>query len=284
MRHGQVARAYALEQNETGLSEKMDFAAPLDVSLYLLAIPCGLLVGFLLGLIGGGGSILAIPLLIYVIGVSDPHLAIGTGSVAVATIALFNLWQHARVGNIKWPCAITFGLAGVAGASVGAHYGKMVDGQYLTLGFAGIMVLVAASMLRSQNFTGDEGVHLTPKIAVKLFPVGLGTGLIAGFFGIGGGFLIVPGLMLGSRMPMMFAVGSSLVSVSLFGLTTSVTYALSGMVLWPVAAAFLVGGAVGSKIGTSLGRRMAGKRGLMVKIFAGIVFLVAIYMVASTLS
>src|SRR5271157_431390 len=93
------------------------------------AIGSGVLVGFSLGLIGGGGSILAVPLLLYVVGVSDPHIAIGTSALAVAVNAFANLAQHARAGTVKWPCATVFAAAGVAGAFLGSSLGKAVAGD-----------------------------------------------------------------------------------------------------------------------------------------------------------
>ena len=94
-----------------------------------LAVASGSVVGFSLGLVGGGGSILAVPLLVYVVGVGSPHLAIGTSTVAVSASAAMNLLGHARAHTVKWPCALVFAAAGVAGAAVGAALGKMVDGQ-----------------------------------------------------------------------------------------------------------------------------------------------------------
>src|ERR1700751_4327506 len=94
----------------------------------VLAICSGALVGFSLGLIGGGGSILAVPLLVYVVGVRSPHVAIGTSSIAVALSALSSLAGHARAGNVRWPCAIVFAAFGVAGASLGSTIGKSFDG------------------------------------------------------------------------------------------------------------------------------------------------------------
>ena len=87
----------------------------------------GALVGFVLGLVGGGGSILAVPLLVYGVGIADPHVAIGTSAVAVAASALANLASHARAGRVKWPCAFLFSSAGIAGAALGSSLAKAVD-------------------------------------------------------------------------------------------------------------------------------------------------------------
>src|ERR1700753_2415824 len=95
----------------------------------VLGLASGALVGFSLGLVGGGGSILAVPLMVYLVGVPDPHVAIGTSAIAVAANAAINLSNHARGGTVMWRCAIIFAAAGIAGALVGSVFGKMLDGQ-----------------------------------------------------------------------------------------------------------------------------------------------------------
>lgn len=248
----------------------------------VLTVLCGCVVGFSLGLIGGGGSILAVPLLLYVVGIRDPHVAIGTSALAVGVNAIVNLAGHWRRGNVKWPCAATFAVAGVLGALVGSTLGKLMDGQKLLFLFALVMVAVGVAMLRSPADSGDPSVRLSPKIAVRLAVVGFLTGALSGFFGIGGGFLIVPGLMLGSGMPILNAIGSSLFSVAAFGLTTAANYAASQLVDWRVAAEFIAGGAAGGAIGVWLATRLASRRRLLLQIFAGVVFAVAAYMLIRT--
>ena len=100
------------------------------------AIASGSVVGFSLGLIGGGGSILAVPLLVYAVGMPSVHSAIGTSAVAVAASAAISLAGHAHARNVRWPCAIVFALAGMAGAAAGAQLGKMMDGAKLLALFA----------------------------------------------------------------------------------------------------------------------------------------------------
>lgn len=186
-----------------------------------IAVLCGSLVGFSLGLIGGGGSILAVPLLIYVVGIRDPHVAIGTSALAVGVNAVVNLLGHWRRGNVKWPCAIVFAASGVMGAAAGSTAGKMVDGGKLLFLFALIMIAVGLAMLRPRASGGDPDVRLSPAIAGRLLAVGFVVGAVSGFFGIGGGFLIVPGIMLGSGMPVLNAIGSSLFSVAAYMLIRS---------------------------------------------------------------
>ncbi|HEX2591605.1 MAG TPA: sulfite exporter TauE/SafE family protein [Rhizomicrobium sp.] len=234
----------------------------------LLATGSGSLVGFALGLLGGGGSILATPLLLYVVGVRSPHVAIGTGALAVAANAFANLIAHSRAGNVKWPCAAVFAASGIVGAFTGAALGKAVDGNKLLFLFGLVMVAVAMAMLSPRAASGDPDVRINPAIGIRLILIGLLVGLLSGFFGIGGGFLIVPGIMLGSGMAAINAVGSSLISVGAFGLTTALTYAIDGLIDWRVAAFFILGGVLGGLAGVSLSSRMAKQRTLLTRSFA----------------
>lgn len=234
-------------------------------------------VGFLLGLLGGGGSVLAVPLLLYFVGVPNAHIAIGTSAVGVSLNAATNLVGHARRGSVRWPCAIAFALSGIVGASIGSSIGKLIDPQPLTLLFAVAMVAVALSMWRRRRGAEASDVHLTRKIALRLIPIGLGVGLASGFFGIGGGFLIVPGLILGSGMPMLNAVGSSLVAVAVFGATTAINYAFSGLVDWIIAGWMFTGGLFGGAVGVWASRKLSGQRILLQRLFAVFVMIVAVY-------
>lgn len=244
----------------------------------VLALLSGGFVGFTLGLIGGGGSVLAVPLLLYVVGVTDAHRAIGTSALAVAVNAFANLAQHARRGTVKWPCAVVFGLSGMAGAALGSTLGQLVNGQRLLFLFGVVMIAVAAAMVRPRPAGVGLDVHLNRQNAPRLIALGLFVGGLSGFFGIGGGFLIVPGLMFGSGMVMLNAIGSSLLSVGLFGLTTAVNYALSGRVDWIVALEFIGGGAAGGILGTWLAARLAAQRMTLNRLFALLVAGVGVYL------
>ena len=240
-----------------------------------LTFGSGSLVGFALGLLGGGGSILAVPLLIYVVGLKNTHVAIGTSALAVSANAFANLIPHARAGNVKWPCAAVFAGAGVAGAAAGALLARQVDGQHLLFLFGLVMLAVAAGMFSRRATEGDPLVRIDAAIAVRLIGAGLVVGLLSGFFGIGGGFLIVPAIMLGSGMATLNAIGSSLVSVGAFGLTTAATYALAGLVDWRVASIFVLGGIVGGLLGVRLSARLSQQRGALSRTFAVVVVFVA---------
>lgn len=246
---------------------------------YVLGGLSGSLVGLTLGLFGGGGSILAVPLMVYLVGVPNPHIAIGTSAFAVAANAGASLIDHARRGNVKWRCAAVFSVAGVAGALLGSTFGKAIDGHKLLFLFAILMVFVGVLMLRRKGDQGEISAECTLQKSPKVLGYGAATGVFAGFFGIGGGFLIVPGLIASTGMPMLMAIGSSLVAVTAFGLTTALNYAVSGYVDWPLAIIFVCGGVAGSAAGSAVACRFAPKKGALNVAIAAMIFVVAAYMI-----
>ncbi len=245
-------------------------------ALFLAALG-GILIGLLLTVFGGGGSVLATPWLIYVVGVADAHIAIGTSAAAVAVNAATGLWAQARSGAVKWPCASVFATAGLAGALAGAEVGKTIDGTTLLNWFAVAMIAIAVSMLVPRKSEGDPAVRLTPAMVWKLAPVGLATGFAAGFFGIGGGFLIAPGLMASTGMTLANAAASSLVSVTLFGSATSASYAVSGQIDWLLFCALVAGGGAGAALGLPVSRWLATRVKVARTGFAFLVVAVAVY-------
>jgi uncharacterized membrane protein YfcA len=248
-----------------------------------LSLLSGSLVGFVLGLVGGGGSIIAVPLLLYVVGVASPHVAIGTSAIAVALSAAANVVTHARAKRVKWPCAVTFSLAGIAGAWAGSSLAMRVPGQQLLALFGVLMIIVGTVMFLRKDAEGNPDVRLSFSTARQLLPlllaIGFGVGALAGFFGIGGGFLIVPGLMLATGMPISFAIGTSLVAVTAFGATTAANYALSGLVDWRIAILFIAGGILGGLIGNLAGRGLAKSKGGLSMFFALFVIAIGLYVV-----
>ncbi|MBW4051775.1 MAG: sulfite exporter TauE/SafE family protein [Proteobacteria bacterium] len=252
----------------------------MTVAIGILSVFSGGIVGLSLGLIGGGGSILAVPLMAYLVGL-PPHAAIGTSAVAVAASALINLGGHARAGTVKWPCAIVFAVSGVAGAAIGAQIGKRVDGQALLSAFGVLMIVVAGLMLRPRRAGHDPRVRLTRASVRRLLPplgaTGLAVGALSGFFGIGGGFLIVPGLISATAMPLLNAIGSSLVSVAAFGATTAVSYAASGFIVWRIAGLFVLGGLAGGYAGIEAAKALAGRKRMLEIVFSAVVAIVGLY-------
>ena len=248
----------------------------MGIEAFLLAALGGVLVGLLLTLFGGGGSVLATPWLIYVVGVADTHVAIGTSAAAVAVNALGGLFGQARAGQVKWPCAMAFGVSGLAGSLGGAALAQTVDGKDLLFWFAWAMIAIAVSMLIPRKNQGDPAVRLNLPMVLRLVPVGLAAGFAAGFFGIGGGFLIVPGLMTATGMTLANAGASSLVSVALFGGATSASYLAAGQFAWPLFGALVAGGAAGTLAALPLSRRLASRAGIARTMFALMVIGVAV--------
>lgn len=244
----------------------------------VLVVISGLFVGFTLGLIGGGGSILAVPLLLYLVGYHNPHVVIGTTAVAVALTAYANLLPHWRSGTVRWKPAIAFAIPGVIGAALGAQIGKVFPGKQLLFLFALLMIGVAISMLYPRKSMPTKPVRSGWSMLAWTTPIGFLVGLLSGFFGIGGGFLIVPGLMFATGMPLLSAVGTSLFSVGMFGTITGITYALSGLVNWVVVGEYLVGGVIGGVVGARLALYLGVQKKTLAYIFAGIVLVVAAYM------
>jgi len=245
----------------------------------LVSICSGVVIGLLLGVFGGGGSIMAVPLMLYAVGITDPHIAIGTSAVAVTVSALGNLAIHTRAGNVKWPCATAFAVSGAIGAFVGAKIGQLVNGTHLIIGFAVAMVGVGVSMLRRPTDAGDPNVHINPPIAKRLIPTGLAAGLASGFFGIGGGFLIVPGLVSAANMTFIHAVGSSLVAVAAFAASTAASYAIADLVRWDIAGFFIVGGFLGGLIGRAASPYLGQRKALVQRAFSLLIFVTAAYLV-----
>ena len=157
----------------------------------------------------------------------------------------------------------------------GSSLGKSFPGDRLVSLFGVLMIAVALAMAIGRPIGGNAGVRLDAKSAARLAPwlllYGAGVGFMSGFFGIGGGFLAVPGLLMATDMPLVFAIGTSLISVAAFGMATALNYAVSGLVDWGVAALFLSGGVVGGMAGTRLARALASRRHALSRIFAVIV-------------
>ncbi|MBM6397200.1 sulfite exporter TauE/SafE family protein [Brucella anthropi] len=242
-----------------------------------LAIGSGGIVGFMLGLLGGGGSILATPLLLYVVGVSQPHVAIGTGALAVSVNAFANFTSHALKGNVWWRCGAVFSVLGVIGALIGSSLGKALDGDRLIFLFGILMIVVGLFMLKPKKRLNVERRPIDLRMCLVTAAIALASGAASGFFGIGGGFLIVPGLMLATGMPMINAIGTSLLSVGAFGLATALNYASSGLIDWWLAAEFIGGGVIGGVFGMILATRLSAYKNVSNRIFATIIFMVAAY-------
>ncbi|BBD72255.1 anion permease [Sulfodiicoccus acidiphilus] len=260
----------------------------------LLAVVSGVLVGFSLGLIGGGGSILAIPLLLYFVGLAYEapphsaaesyidHLVIGTTALSVGLNAYLNSFMHYRKGNVSLRNGVAFSLPGAAGAVTGAYVGHLVGGGLLLFMFSFVMIGIALTMLKSKSAGVrelEERVTAGPKVTtsrlVRVIPAGFAVGVLSGVFGIGGGFLIVPALMYSAGLTMIRAIGTSLMAVGTFGVTSAATYALFGELSLEVAFLYLMGGLVGGYVGTRLASGLPNVT--LKRLFALVVIAVAFY-------
>lgn len=243
----------------------------------MLAVLSGGIVALLLTVFGGGGSVLAVPLLLYLVGVSDPHVAIGASAAGVGLNALTALVGQARAGRVRWRFALVFAAAGAVGALAGSTVAKAIDGHALLIFFALAMAVIAVVMLRPNAPVGGDPARMTPSAAPRVALTGVGVGTLAGFFGIGGGFLIVPGLMSATGMTLALAQASSLVSVAAFGATTALNYAASGLMDWPIVAAMAVGGVGGTMAGLPIAHRLGRNAVLGRRLFAALILIVAAY-------
>lgn len=269
----------------------------------LIIIVSGTLVGLALGLTGGGGSNFAVPLLIYAVGMA-PSTAMPISLAAVAIVAAVGAVHAIRKALIAWPPTLVFAAGGMLGAPAGLHLAQGVDEQALVLGFACLALMVGSSMWWRTyrhpqdaavvrvlpegessgpvcRLTQDGHLRFTAPCSLMLALAGIGAGLLAGFFGVGGGFVIVPALMLITRMGIHGAVATSLVVIALTGFTGAAYAVWQGKMLWPVLLPFAASGAVGMLTGRRMVARIAGLR--LQQAFAGAVVLVALFMLIRVL-
>ncbi|ACY97603.1 MULTISPECIES: sulfite exporter TauE/SafE family protein [Thermomonospora] len=221
----------------------------------LLTLAAAVAIGLALGGLGGGGSILTVPVLVYLAG-ADPRQAIAMSLVVVGVTSAVALVPHARAGNVRWSTGLLFGAAGMAGAYAGGWLAQFVPERVLLAGFAVMMLVTAAAMLglccaaRSPAPERAEGRRPWPKILAEGAAVGLVTGLV----GAGGGFLVVPALALLGGLPMPAAVGTSLLVIALKSGAALAGYLHSTTVDWPLALAVTALAVAGSLAGAKIAR------------------------------
>ncbi|MDA4108482.1 sulfite exporter TauE/SafE family protein [Mycolicibacterium holsaticum] len=215
-----------------------------------LAIGLAVFVGVALGLLGGGGSILTVPLLAYVAGM-DAKQAIATSLLVVGVTSVIGAISHARAGRVQWRTGLIFGAAGMAGAYAGGLLARYIPGTVLLIGFAVMMIATAAAMLRGRkNVEATAGNRALP--VPKILAEGLVVGLVTGLVGAGGGFLVVPALALLGGLPMPVAVGTSLIVIAMKSFAGLGGYLSSVQIDWTVALAVTGAAVVGSVIGARL--------------------------------
>jgi uncharacterized membrane protein YfcA len=219
--------------------------------MMILALALSLLIGVALGLLGGGGSILTTPILIYALGV-ETKAAIATSLLVVGVTSVAAVVQHARAGNVVWKAGLIFGAAGMAGAYVGGFVAAWIPANVLMGLFALMMLATAVAMFRGRKESGPgtgEGQALW-----KIVGEGLVVGIVTGLVGAGGGFLVVPALALLGGLPMQKAVGTSLLVIALKSFAGYAGHAAHVTIDFELAAivagSAVVGSFAGSRIAT----------------------------------
>ncbi|BAS18703.1 UPF0721 transmembrane protein MJ0441 (plasmid) [Arthrobacter sp. Hiyo8] len=250
----------------------------------IAALALGLFVGVVLGVVGGGGSIIAVPALVYGVGMS-PAQAIPTSLLVVGVSSLAALIPRFREG-INWPVVLLVGAAGIPAAWGGTAIGRLLDPNILMLAFAALMVIAGIRMLtRTRETEGSCSTGPTRAFrtcAPKAVGVGLLVGFLTGLLGVGGGFLITPALTLFLGLRMKQAVGSSLAIIVINSVAGFSAHAAGFTIEWPTVLAFAIPAILGSLVAARLARRLQENH---VRVsFAVLIFAVAAWVTASTVT
>lgn len=251
-----------------------------------LAVAFGIGIGVSLGMLGAGGSILAVPVLVYALG-QPVRDAVPTSLWVVGGSSMAGALSHLRDGNVPLRSASMFGVAGIAGSFAGAWINHQLDPDLLLLGFALVMVLAAVAMLRKRPKPDELKTAKSCENAWRERPlmvlvVGAGVGVITGLFGVGGGFILVPAWTLAMGCPVQVSVGASLVVIVLNTAGALVSHIGFGSVDLAVAVPFTVAAIIGAGVGARFANRVDSKR--LSKWFAYLVIVVAVFMVVQVLS
>ncbi len=248
--------------------------------LIAVTIALSVVVGLAVGLLGGGGTILLLPLLVYVAGLETKE-AIATSLLVVGVTSVFATATHARAGNVHWRTGAVFGAAGMVGAYIGGLLSRFIPGWVLMLAFAAMMIATATAMLRTRGAAEDGGLP-GPLPLVRIVVDGLTVGLVTGIVGAGGGFLVVPALALLGGLPMVAAVGTSVLVIAMKSFAGLAGYLSTVSIDWALAA----GISVTAVIGAVIGGRLADKADpeLLRRIFGWFVLVMATVILAQELS
>ncbi|OBJ39157.1 permease [Mycolicibacterium mucogenicum] len=250
----------------------------------VLALGLGAVIGALLGLLGGGGSILAVPALVYVLGLGIEE-AIPMSLLVVGIASAVGALPKIRAGHVQWRLAAVFSAAGIPATFIGSAIGRHLPQPVLLVGFAAVMVLAGIRMLQDNGGTGtacrvgDSGINWR-RCASRSIPAGFLVGLLTGLFGVGGGFLIIPALVLMLGVEMPIAIGTSLLIIVANSLAGLLSHLSGTSINWTIAAAFVGTAIVGSLLAGHLGTRLDTRR--LQRWFAYLVFAVAAYVLIDT--
>ncbi|CAN5219178.1 sulfite exporter TauE/SafE family protein [soil metagenome] len=236
--------------------------------MLLITVVAGVAIGLALGGLGGGGSLLTVPVLVYPLG-QDVQTATTAALIIVGVAALAGMVGHARCGQVRWRIGLTFGVLGAGTAVLGSQLSRSVDPPLLLLLFAVVMVVAAGAMLRREVAIGDLPSRTRPDptwpttpqrsplaTAVRVGVVALLVGLLTGFFGVGGGFLIVPALVLALAVPLPAAIGTSLLVIVLTCASALAERLGAVDIPWGIVVPFAVAGIAGALVGRRLAARL----------------------------
>jgi uncharacterized membrane protein YfcA len=224
------------------------------VTALALTVVLAALIGVSLGLLGGGGSILAVPLLVYVAGLPAKE-AIATSLLVVGVTSAIAVLPHARAGRVRWRTGLIFGFAGMTGAYAGGRLAAYIPGGILLVGFALMMLATAVAMIRGRRTAAGRPVPHELPIA-RVVVDGVVVGLVTGLVGAGGGFLVVPALALLGGLPMPTAVGTSLVVIAMKSSAGFAGYLSTVHLHWGLAVAVAAAAVLGSLVGGRLAGRV----------------------------
>ncbi|MFJ8052615.1 sulfite exporter TauE/SafE family protein [Streptomyces luteogriseus] len=250
------------------------------MSALILALVAGAVVGLALGALGGGGSVLAVPALIYLLGFT-PAAATTAGLVIVTATSLTALYAHARTGNVRWKAGTLFAAAGLLPAAAAGAAAARLPQPVLTAAFAAVAALAAVTMLRPDRpAAGPDADGVRP---VRAAGTGAGLGALTGLLGVGGGFLAVPALVTVLAFEMQAAVGTSLLVISANSLASLTTRgATTAGIDWAVTGPFTGAAILGAWDGKRLAAKVTG--GLLRRAFAVALLAVAAFMLADALT
>ncbi|NIA09876.1 MAG: TSUP family transporter [Nitrospiraceae bacterium] len=240
----------------------------------VITLSFGAITGFILGLLGGGGSIITIPILVYAVGL-DVHSAIGTSLVIVGANALMGAAVYAHRGEVRIKGGIIFGSMSMVGAIPGAFSSNLFSGKILLLLFSALMVAVAINMMRRNCCVAKNAKQTCNHLRLAL--LGVGVGFLTGFFGVGGGFLIVPALIMFEKFPAREAIGTSLLIISMASFSGLVAHAHVGSVDFGIAGLFILGGLAGSIAGISFSRKI--DESAITRTFGWFLIAIALYII-----
>jgi uncharacterized membrane protein YfcA len=263
----------------------------------LVVSPVGFLIGVSLGALGGGGSILAVPILVYAAGESA-QAATTTSLVVVGASAVVGMLAHLRAGRVRVLPGVLFGLTGIGGSLLGTSLNRSVDADLLLLAFAGLMLVAAWRMWvnQAQPGAGDEDfapfpapasppgppvathTRVTATVLTKVLVAGTVVGFVTGFFGVGGGFIVVPALVLALDFDMPEAVGTSLLVIAINSGVALAGRVGSSALDWAVAVPFTISALLGVSVGKALADRLPVTT--LVRWFVGLLVGLAIFVAA----